>query len=208
LQRCGHTLTRSFGAIRLGGKISLIGGLSGPATELNPGLIFARRANVQGISVGSMQMFEAMNRAITANGIKPVIDKVFCTRPTSTWLRARTSAKSSSTSRNVVIVDTPPSTGRIMLLQLCRDRPTFFERLVLEMADDPVRYCDVLCLHAKPEIIEPPLEHIPRRGAPRAFARSSQTPRLDDTDRRRRSFDQPIVPPPMHALRLLGKRYR
>jgi NADPH:quinone reductase-like Zn-dependent oxidoreductase len=32
---------------------------------------------VQGISVGSTQMFEAMNRAIAANGIKPVIDKVF-----------------------------------------------------------------------------------------------------------------------------------
>src|ERR1700676_5204908 len=71
------TLARSFGAIRTGGKISLIGGLSGPATELNPGLILARRANVQGISVGSMQMFDAMNRAIAANGIKPVIDKVF-----------------------------------------------------------------------------------------------------------------------------------
>lgn len=71
------TLARSFGAIRVGGKISMIGGLSGPATELNPGLIFARRANVQGISVGSMQMFEAMNRAIAANGIKPVLDKVF-----------------------------------------------------------------------------------------------------------------------------------
>ena len=71
------TLARSFGAIRVGGKISMIGGLSGPATELNPGLIFARRANVQGISVGSMQMFEAMTRAIAANGIKPVLDKVF-----------------------------------------------------------------------------------------------------------------------------------
>lgn len=71
------TFARSFGAIRVGGKISMIGGLSGPATELNPGLIFARRANVQGISVGSMQMFEAMNRAIAANSIKPVLDKVF-----------------------------------------------------------------------------------------------------------------------------------
>jgi len=71
------TLARSFGAIRVGGKISMIGGLSGPATELNPGLIFGRRANVQGISVGSMQMFEAMNRAIAANSIKPVLDKVF-----------------------------------------------------------------------------------------------------------------------------------
>jgi NADPH:quinone reductase-like Zn-dependent oxidoreductase len=71
------TLTRSFGAIRVGGRISMIGGLSGGATELNPGLIFSRRANVQGISVGSMQMFEAMNRAIEVNAIKPVIDKVF-----------------------------------------------------------------------------------------------------------------------------------
>ena len=71
------TLTRSFHALRAGGKITLIGGLSGGATELNPGLIFSRRANVQGISVGSTQMFMAMNRAIEANAIKPVIDKVF-----------------------------------------------------------------------------------------------------------------------------------
>jgi len=71
------TLTRSFGAIRVGGRISMIGGLSGAATELDPRLILARRANVQGISVGSTQMFEAMNRAIAANAIKPAIDKVF-----------------------------------------------------------------------------------------------------------------------------------
>jgi NADPH:quinone reductase-like Zn-dependent oxidoreductase len=71
------TLARSFGALRSGGKVSLIGGLSGGATELNPGLIFSRRANVQGISVGSTQMFLAMARAIEVNGIKPVIDKVF-----------------------------------------------------------------------------------------------------------------------------------
>jgi NADPH:quinone reductase-like Zn-dependent oxidoreductase len=71
------TLARSFGAIRVGGKISMIGGLSGAASELNPSLILGRRANVQGISVGSTQMFVAMARAIEANAIKPVIDKVF-----------------------------------------------------------------------------------------------------------------------------------
>ncbi len=71
------TLTRSFGAIRYGGKISMIGGLSGGATELNPGLIFSRRANVQGIYVGSTRMFEAMNAAIAANNIRPAIDRVF-----------------------------------------------------------------------------------------------------------------------------------
>jgi NADPH:quinone reductase-like Zn-dependent oxidoreductase len=32
---------------------------------------------VQGISVGSTEMFEAMNAAIAANRIKPVIDRVF-----------------------------------------------------------------------------------------------------------------------------------
>jgi len=70
------TLAQSLRAIRIGGKITLIGVLSG-AAEINPMLIFSRRANLQGISVGSMQMFEAMNRAISVSGLKPIIDKVF-----------------------------------------------------------------------------------------------------------------------------------
>ncbi len=70
------TFVRSLGAIRTGGKISLIGVLSG-AADINPLLILSKRANVQGISVGSTQMFEAMNRAISAAGLRPVIDKVF-----------------------------------------------------------------------------------------------------------------------------------
>ncbi|HEY4775588.1 MAG TPA: NAD(P)-dependent alcohol dehydrogenase [Xanthobacteraceae bacterium] len=70
------TMAKSLGAVRVGGKVSMIGVLSGPA-DLNPMLIMARRANVQGISVGSTQMFEAMNRAIAVAGLKPVIDKVF-----------------------------------------------------------------------------------------------------------------------------------
>ena len=71
------TIARSFASIRVGGRVCLIGSLSGPATELNPGLIVGKRANVQGISVGSTQMFDAMNRAISANKLKPVVDKVF-----------------------------------------------------------------------------------------------------------------------------------
>jgi NADPH:quinone reductase-like Zn-dependent oxidoreductase len=70
------TLARSLRAVRIGGKITLIGVLSG-AAEINPMLIFSRRANVQGISVGSMQMFEAMNRAIATSGLTPIIDKIF-----------------------------------------------------------------------------------------------------------------------------------
>jgi NADPH:quinone reductase-like Zn-dependent oxidoreductase len=70
------TMAKSLGAIRSGGKVSMIGVLTG-AAELNPMLIMGKRANVQGISVGSTQMFEAMNRAIAGGGLKPVIDKVF-----------------------------------------------------------------------------------------------------------------------------------
>jgi NADPH:quinone reductase-like Zn-dependent oxidoreductase len=70
------TLAKSLGALRVGGKISMIGVLTG-AADLNPMLIMGKRANVQGISVGSTQMFDAMNRAITVAGMKPVIDKVF-----------------------------------------------------------------------------------------------------------------------------------
>ena len=90
------TLTQSLRAIRIGGKISLIGVLSG-AAEINPMLIFARRANVQGISVGSTRMFEAMNRAIAAGGLQPVIDEVFAfdeiRRPSGTCNRRSISAR-------------------------------------------------------------------------------------------------------------------
>jgi len=71
------TIPKSLNAIRIGGKVSVIGVLTGPAGDMSPMLLLGRRANVQGISVGSMQMFEAMNRAIAVNGMKPVIDKVF-----------------------------------------------------------------------------------------------------------------------------------
>lgn len=70
------TFARSLGAIRPGGKISMIGVLAGMA-EINPMMIMAKRANVQGIFVGSTQMFEALLGAMSVDGVKPVIDKVF-----------------------------------------------------------------------------------------------------------------------------------
>lgn len=70
------TFDRSLKSVRLGGKVSVIGVLSGPGTG-NPALILVKSANIQGIFVGSRQMFEAMNRAISANDIKPAIDKEF-----------------------------------------------------------------------------------------------------------------------------------
>jgi NADPH:quinone reductase-like Zn-dependent oxidoreductase len=70
------TLPRSFLATRLGGRIVVIGLLSGTA-EVDPMPILRRNLRVQGLYVGNRQMFEAMNRAIEAADLKPVIDTVF-----------------------------------------------------------------------------------------------------------------------------------
>jgi NADPH:quinone reductase-like Zn-dependent oxidoreductase len=70
------TLGQSLRAVRMGGQISLIGVLSG-AGQANPMPILMKNVRVQGIFVGSREMFEAMNRAIAANQLRPVIDRVF-----------------------------------------------------------------------------------------------------------------------------------
>jgi NADPH:quinone reductase-like Zn-dependent oxidoreductase len=70
------TLPRSFLAARLGGRIAVIGLLSGMAT-LDPMPILRRNLRVQGLYVGSRRMFETMNRAIEAGGLKPAIDRAF-----------------------------------------------------------------------------------------------------------------------------------
>jgi NADPH:quinone reductase-like Zn-dependent oxidoreductase len=70
------TLPRSLKAVRTGGTISLIGILSGVG-EVNPVPILMKGVRVQGIYVGSREMFENMNRAITLHQMKPVVDRVF-----------------------------------------------------------------------------------------------------------------------------------
>jgi NADPH:quinone reductase-like Zn-dependent oxidoreductase len=70
------TLSRSILATRQSGEIGMIGALTtggdiNPVTAMRKGLI------MRGIYVGSQQMFEAMNRAITAHRIEPVVDRVF-----------------------------------------------------------------------------------------------------------------------------------
>lgn len=46
----------------------------GQQGEINPLLILQRNARVRGIAVGPRNGFEAMNRAIEASGIRPLID--------------------------------------------------------------------------------------------------------------------------------------
>lgn len=70
------SLAKSISALRYCGHISAVGNLAGKAT-IDPGTLFAKRASLCGIQVGSRDMFEAMNRAMEVAKLEPVIDRVF-----------------------------------------------------------------------------------------------------------------------------------
>jgi NADPH:quinone reductase-like Zn-dependent oxidoreductase len=70
------TLGESLKAVRMGGRISLIGILSG-ASQINPIPILMTGVCVQGIFVGSRVMFEAMNKTISEHKMHPVVDRAF-----------------------------------------------------------------------------------------------------------------------------------
>ena len=71
------TLGKSLKAVRAGGHVSLIGVLAGGAGEVNPLPAVMKGVRIQGIFVGSREMFEAMNRAITRHRLRPVVDRAF-----------------------------------------------------------------------------------------------------------------------------------
>ncbi len=71
------TLQKSLDAVRYGGRVNLIGVLTGFEGTVNPWPIIAKSIAVQGIYVGSRGMFEDMLRAISLHTIEPVIDRCF-----------------------------------------------------------------------------------------------------------------------------------
>jgi len=70
------TLERSMNAVRPGGTICVIGALAGAGT-INPRMINRKAIRLQGIHVGSRDMFATMNKAVALSEFKPAIDKVF-----------------------------------------------------------------------------------------------------------------------------------
>lgn len=70
------TLPRSLNAVAPGGRVTVIGAMGGPG-EINPMPISRDSTTVRGMYVGSRAMFEAMNAAIAANALRPVIDRIF-----------------------------------------------------------------------------------------------------------------------------------
>jgi NADPH:quinone reductase-like Zn-dependent oxidoreductase len=70
------TLAKSISATRIAGRIGVIGVLASGG-GVNPISVLMKSLRVQGIFVGSRTMFEEMNRAISVNNLRPVIDKFF-----------------------------------------------------------------------------------------------------------------------------------
>ncbi|WP_439533635.1 zinc-dependent alcohol dehydrogenase family protein [Polymorphobacter sp.] len=69
----GGTLAKSMAAVAVGGRIAVIGLISGVVATLPLVNILARAARIIGITVGHREDFRAMNAAIDLHGLKPVI---------------------------------------------------------------------------------------------------------------------------------------
>lgn len=71
------TLNQSLEAAKVGGRILVIGVLSGFSQQIAMPTLFGKNLRMIGLSVGSREMFEQMASAIEKHAMKPVIDRVF-----------------------------------------------------------------------------------------------------------------------------------
>ena len=71
------TFQKSLASLRMGCRLSVIGVLTGLTGGVVVIPILVASLHVDGIYVGSQEMFESMNRAIDRTRLKPVIDRVF-----------------------------------------------------------------------------------------------------------------------------------
>jgi len=71
------TLPRSFEAVKVGGVVSLIGLLAGLDIAIDPMPVLFKSIRLEGLTVGSVTMFEALNRMLARTRVVPVVDEVF-----------------------------------------------------------------------------------------------------------------------------------
>lgn len=71
------SLQQSLQAVRIGGRIILLGVLSSAEAELNIIPAFMKQVRIQGMLVGSRDDFEAMNRAVSLHRLHPAVSQVF-----------------------------------------------------------------------------------------------------------------------------------
>lgn len=70
------TLDQSLDAVRVGGRVALIGNLA-PTAPVETVAILMKQIRVQGVFVGSRRAFEDLVRALEVLPLRPVVDRVF-----------------------------------------------------------------------------------------------------------------------------------
>jgi NADPH:quinone reductase-like Zn-dependent oxidoreductase len=73
----GGTLEQSIQSVALNGQINFIGRLSNASSKIDINLLYNSVATLRVIFAGNRAQFDAMNRAIDINHLKPIIDRVF-----------------------------------------------------------------------------------------------------------------------------------
>lgn len=81
------TLNQSVKALKPGGFIAVVGLLTGIECKLDVLTFLLRNSRLEGITVGSRQSFEEMNRFLEEHQIRPVVDAVFPWSKTQEALR-------------------------------------------------------------------------------------------------------------------------
>ena len=73
----GNHINQSLKCIKSEGLISMIGVLDGTKGDIDTGMIMTKAARIQGVEVGSTEMYKRMLHAMEIQKIAPIINKVF-----------------------------------------------------------------------------------------------------------------------------------
>ena len=71
------TLAHSIASVAVGGRVAMIGVLTGVGAAGSPYGLLGKQASLNGVYVGSRGQFERMNAAISAHAMEPVVDREF-----------------------------------------------------------------------------------------------------------------------------------
>jgi len=77
IETAGASLNKSLGALAFGGFIGVVGFVAGYEATIPVRQLIGPMTRIEGVAVGSRTRFEAMNRAIDAHKLRPVIDGTF-----------------------------------------------------------------------------------------------------------------------------------
>lgn len=73
----GEGVERSIEATRMGGTVSLVGFLESTAVRFDLTRALRKVVRLQAVSVGSREDLESLGRALSEQGVRPVVDRVF-----------------------------------------------------------------------------------------------------------------------------------